>query len=768
MNIIQGSKYLNKLTFQYSRFKKWFLKRSAVEIFDSSDEGKATKISKIFAINLDRQSKRWKRLVRETRAQKTVNGKSLQDFLTRISAVDARSIKIDNYHSSEVEKLYRLKEHFFIDPDPRLSHLVRSKEIKISMSSAEVAIALSHIKVWKKIVTQEISYSLILEDDIFFEPNFSELANKAWSELPTRVNGKKSFDLLYFSFREVDNKADKKLYSDCLFEPIRGFWWLSGYVLSYEGACKLLDLLPVCGPVDMWMNLYFQSFEVYSLSSSIISQRRDWTSNNSYSIMPILSRIGIHLEEKSVNPKNIITRRPIFAIGLNKTGTTSLHFALTLLGYKCCHWISEKFSDETENLIDKKQPLPFDAYTDVDSIIRKFKELDIQYPNAGFILTTRNLDDWIASRSRHVIRNRVENIKGASHNWTETDVQTWIEERTTHHKTVQDYFKQKKNKLLVIDICGGEGWEPLCKFLELPIPNAPFPKVDPLIKSQSLGRSLIHRIPINSRKSIALEHDNHPWIKKPKNIQNYCGKADEIKGFGNRTGSFSPEITENFNSISPIVWELLNNSFPYNLVRFNPENVKTTEKGEMKIILRNEKLDGRNLTSGGIRSKRKFQYGRFETEMIPTKADGIISAFFLYRIDPWQEIDIEFLGNDTSKILTNVYYNHGEEGTVQNYGTSGTPVLIELGFDASLEFHHYAIEWDPNEIRWFVDDDLVHLRKTDSPTPIPSLPMNVYINSWVPGNSKLAGKINYLTLPKSMQIRSIVLSSWHEMEFVNL
>jgi len=64
MNIIQGSKYLNKLTFQYSRFKKWFLKRSAVEIFDSSDEGKATKISKIFAINLDRQSKRWKRLVK--------------------------------------------------------------------------------------------------------------------------------------------------------------------------------------------------------------------------------------------------------------------------------------------------------------------------------------------------------------------------------------------------------------------------------------------------------------------------------------------------------------------------------------------------------------------------------------------------------------------------------------------------------------------------------------------------------------------------------
>jgi beta-glucanase (GH16 family) len=152
----------------------------------------------------------------------------------------------------------------------------------------------------------------------------------------------------------------------------------------------------------------------------------------------------------------------------------------------------------------------------------------------------------------------------------------------------------------------------------------------------------------------------------------------------------------------------------------------------------------------------------------PVKADGLISAFFLYRIDPWQEIDIEFLGNDTSKMLVNVYFNPGEEGTVQNHGTSGTPVSVELGFDASTDFHHYAIEWDPNEIRWFVDDDLVHVRNTGSPTPIPNLPLKVYTNMWVPGNSKLAGEINYSTLPKTTDIKSVVLSKWIQPEDISV
>ena len=275
------------------------------------------------------------------------------------------------------------------------------------------------------------------------------------------------------------------------------------------------------------------------------------------------------------------------------------------------------------------------------------------------------------------------------------------------------------------------------------------------------------RIPINGRDSMAFEHDNHPWIESPNNVMNYVGKAEKINGYGNRSGSFSPEITDNFNSISSIYWELLDNSFPYNLVRFSPNNVNVKDDGGFIITLKKQKLDERDFTSGALRSRKKFQYGRFEVEMKPSNVDGIITAFFLYRIDPWQEIDIEFLGNDTSKMLTNVYFNPGEEGTVQNYGTSGTPVSIDLGFDASTEFHHYAIEWDPNEIRWFVDDELIHVRNSGYPTPIPNLPMKVHMNVWATRNNKLAGEFNELMLPEKVEVKAVVLSKWFQPEIIN-
>ena len=80
-----------------------------------------------------------------------------------------------------------------------------------------------------------------------------------------------------------------------------------------------------------------------------------------------------------------------------------------------------------------------------------------------------------------------------------------------------------------------------------------------------------------------------------------------------------------------------------------------------------------------------------------------ITAFFLHRNDPWQELDIEFLGKDTSKVLLNVYFNPGSEGAGWNFGVRGKPVLSDLGFDASHEYHKYSIEWEPHEIRWLVD-----------------------------------------------------------------
>src|ERR1041385_5083951 len=101
------------------------------------------------------------------------------------------------------------------------------------------------------------------------------------------------FDILYVSYGEVRHGAPKELVSKNVFRPERGLWFLSGYVLSKKGAQKLLGLLPCRGPIDLWINHKFKEIDVRALRRPVINQRFDMPSTNSYSILPVLSRIGV-------------------------------------------------------------------------------------------------------------------------------------------------------------------------------------------------------------------------------------------------------------------------------------------------------------------------------------------------------------------------------------------------------------------------------------------------------------------------------------------
>jgi beta-glucanase (GH16 family) len=126
---------------------------------------------------------------------------------------------------------------------------------------------------------------------------------------------------------------------------------------------------------------------------------------------------------------------------------------------------------------------------------------------------------------------------------------------------------------------------------------------------------------------------------------------------------------------------------------------------------------------------------------------GLVTGFFLYRDSPRQEIDIEITGNHPDQLLVNVFYNPGIEGVKFDYGYRGTPTRIALGFDASKAAHRYAIEWNREEIRWFVDDQLVHRRVLWNPTPIPDLPMTLHLNTWPTRSRELAGSLKTSSLP---------------------
>ena len=138
---------------------------------------------------------------------------------------------------------------------------------------------------------------------------------------------------------------------------------------------------------------------------------------------------------------------------------------------------------------------------------------------------------------------------------------------------------------------------------------------------------------------------------------------------------------------------------------------------------------------------------------------GVVTGFFLHRNSPRQEIDIEIAGNRPDRLLVNVFYNPGGEGANFDYGYRGAPSYIELGFDASKASHRFAIEWSPCEIRWLVDDYLVHRRAIWDPTPIPHLPMALHVNSWLSRSTQLAGRINNRRLPATTIVGSIVLEA---------
>ena len=136
-----------------------------------------------------------------------------------------------------------------------------------------------------------------------------------------------------------------------------------------------------------------------------------------------------------------------------------------------------------------------------------------------------------------------------------------------------------------------------------------------------------------------------------------------------------------------------------------------------------------------FRSGAKFSYGYYSVSMKAASCPGVISSFFTYTNWPWDEIDIEFLGNDTTKVQFNYYTN----------GKGGHEYIYELGFDASEEFHEYGFDWQPDSITWYVDGRPVY-RATDN---IPSHAGNIMMNLWnvADSNADWAGKFAPSYLP---------------------
>lgn len=187
----------------------------------------------------------------------------------------------------------------------------------------------------------------------------------------------------------------------------------------------------------------------------------------------------------------------VIAAGLGRNATFSMKFALEKLGFGPCHHMSEVFANARRQVplwIEASQGHPdwdaifdgFRASSDYPSA-SYWRELADYYPEAKVVLTTRDPDSWFESVSETIFSPRMnDSTKG-------TPIETMMNGVIFNHfdgditdrAFMTDWYVKRNQE--VVDTLPAErllqfhprmGWQPLCDFLGVPVPDVPFPRVN--------------------------------------------------------------------------------------------------------------------------------------------------------------------------------------------------------------------------------------------------------------------------------------------------
>ncbi|UXH76033.1 AbfB domain-containing protein [Roseateles amylovorans] len=147
-----------------------------------------------------------------------------------------------------------------------------------------------------------------------------------------------------------------------------------------------------------------------------------------------------------------------------------------------------------------------------------------------------------------------------------------------------------------------------------------------------------------------------------------------------------------------------NNELQY----YRRENA-TVENGNLVITAKREDFGGYRYTSARMITQglANFRYGKVEARMRLPSRNGLWPAFWMLGSNlgsvGWPasgEIDIMEQINTDPAVYGTVHWQ-GPDGGHASYGGN-------VKVDATA-YHVYAVEWDPNYIRWFVDGRQFHV-----------------------------------------------------------
>ena len=187
----------------------------------------------------------------------------------------------------------------------------------------------------------------------------------------------------------------------------------------------------------------------------------------------------------------------VIGAGLGRTGTMSLKLALERLGHGPCYHMKEVLAhlDAHVPMWDRAAEgglvdwdVLFEGYrAAVDHPAAGFyRELAAHYPEAKVILTVRDPERWFQSFTNTILHPLTEPLPDHLVAWG-TMVRKAILDRVfdgnvadkTHVIASYERHNEEvkravpRGRLLVYEVA--QGWEPLCQFLEAPVPDEPFP-----------------------------------------------------------------------------------------------------------------------------------------------------------------------------------------------------------------------------------------------------------------------------------------------------
>ncbi len=199
-----------------------------------------------------------------------------------------------------------------------------------------------------------------------------------------------------------------------------------------------------------------------------------------------------------------------------------------------------------------------------------------------------------------------------------------------------------------------------------------------------------------------------------------------------------------------------NNELEY----YRRENA-TIENGKLIITAKKEAFAGKSYTSARMRTimKGDWTYGRFEIRAKLPFGKGIWPAIWMLSTDNvyggWAasgEIDImELVGHEPNRVHGTLHFGGASPN---NTSTTGSYTLPAGNF--SDDFHVFRLEWQPGEMRWYIDN--VHFQtrtqwwSRGGPFPAPfnqrfHLLLNVAVGGNWPGNPDAT-----TTFPQRMEV----------------